>query len=208
MSSVDWSQLYKHRKNVASRFGDIWKIPLAKRYSDVLLSENNAPKHLLEVGAGNRSLKNKVIRRWADCQYASFDIDRKQFHDFYQLEEITGTYDVICMFEMIEHVSPQLAKEILSKCFDVLNPGGLVFVTTPNIFYPPGFLRDATHITPWCYDELGGMLEMTGLKVKKIYRLYKESILKTLLRRYLCYPLFRLLRVDFSKQIIIVAEKP
>jgi hypothetical protein len=81
-------------------------------------------------------------------------------------------------------------------------------ITTPNIFYPPSYLCDATHITPWCYHDLGGIAGLAGFEMKKMYRLYKESLLEQLVRRYLAYPLFRLVGIDFAKQIILVATRP
>lgn len=210
MSAVDWSQLYKFRKSVARRYKDIWSVPLAlrSRYSDIMFSVKEQPMSVLEVGAGDRGLKKKIEKKWPGCSYASFDIDKNQPHDFYRLEDIKGEFDMVCMYEVIEHVSPELAVDILSKCFQHLSPGGYLLVTTPNIYYPPGFLRDATHITPWCYDELGGVASLCGFEVDKIYRLYKESIFKMFIRRVLAYPLFRLLRIDISKQIMLVARKP
>jgi SAM-dependent methyltransferase len=208
MPDIEWSQLYKNRQAVADRYRSIWQVPLKKRYSNVLFDLSTKPQAVLEFGAGARKLEDKVKKRWPGCEYASFDIDESRFHDFYKLEAVSGEYDIVCMFEVIEHVRPELAVEMLSKSFEVLNSGGLLVVTTPNIFYPPAFLRDATHITPWCYDELGGVTALAGFEVQDIYRLYKESILKTLVRRYLCYPVFRLLGIDFAKQIIVVAKKP
>lgn len=208
MATVDWSQLFKNRCDIQRRFDSIWSLPVAPRYSNVLLNADKKPSALLEMGAGERGLKEKITKRWPNCHYASFDIDPNGNHDFFRLEDVTGTYDIVCMFEVIEHVSPELALTMLQKCFDVLRPGGLLMVTTPNIYYPPGFLRDATHITPWCYDELGGIAALAGFEVKQLYRLYKESLLKQLVRRYCAYPLFRLLRIDYAKQIMLVASKP
>lgn len=208
MTTINWSQLFKFRQEISKRYPAIWGLPIAPRYSDVLLGTDIKPATLLEVGAGDRGLQKKVVQRWPDCQYASFDIDEHGNHDFSELSEITGEYDLICMFEVIEHVRPEVALDILTKCLEVLKPGGQMMITTPNIFYPPGYLRDATHITPWCYDELGGIARLAGFEVSQLYRLYKEAILKRLLRRYLAYPLFRLLRIDFAKQIMLVAAKP
>jgi len=208
MATVDWSQLFKHRQAVSKQYPSIWSLPIAPRYSDVLLRTDIEPTALLEMGAGERGLNNKIAKQWPNCRYASFDIDPHGNHDFFRLEDITGTYDIVCMFEVIEHVPPQLALTMLNKCFEVLKPGGLLMITTPNIYYPPGFLRDATHITPWCYDELGGIAKLAGFEIKQLYRLYKEALLKQFIRRFCAYPLFRLLRIDFAKQIILVAKKP
>ncbi len=208
MPDIEWSKLIKNRYAVSDRYSSIWRVPLEKRYSDVLFGLSVQPKFFLEFGAGERKLADKVVKHWPGCQYASFDIDQSRHHDFYKLEDISGHYDAVCMFEVIEHVSPEVAVQMLNKSFEVLNSGGVLVISTPNIFYPPAFLRDCTHITPWCYDELGGVTLLAGFEVQDIYRLYKESVFKMLVRRYLGYPLFRLLGIDFAKQIILVARKP
>ena len=115
MSAIEWSQLYKHRNAIAKRYPQIWDLPLAKRYFNVLFTTTLTPGNLLEIGAGDRDLKKKVEQKWPSCQYASFDIDHSQFHDFYKLEDIRGEYDIICMFEIIEHITPDLALQILKK---------------------------------------------------------------------------------------------
>lgn len=207
MSRIEWSQLFKNRQKIRERYPSIWKLPIAPRYSDVLFREAVNPVRLLEIGAGDRDLKNKIQKNWPDCLYFSFDIDPNGGHDFSELEDISGTYDMVCMFEVIEHVSPALALATLKKCYDVLDPGGMLLVSTPNIYYPPGFLRDATHVTPWCYDELGGIVSLAGFEVKKIFRLYKESLMERLVKRYLFYAVFRILGIDFARQIMLMAVK-
>lgn len=140
--------------------------------------------------------------------YRSCDVDKNYPHDFHDISLITGEYDIICAFELIEHLGLKEAGELLEKSFQLLATGCKIVLTTPNIYYPPGFLRDVTHITPWCYDELGGMLSLTGFNVTHIYRLYNDSLLKKFVKRILFYSLFRVLGIDFAKQIIVVAEKP
>ncbi len=51
-------------------------------------------------------------------------------------------------------------------------------MTTPNIFNPGRFWRDATHRVAYCYDELGGILLGLGFRVKEIYRTYNEPLLR------------------------------
>ena len=157
-SRINWSELYQARRSVQSRYRKIWDLPIAKRYSTVLERHGRDGVALLEVGAGGRGLEKRIKSWWPSASYKSFDIDPATRQDFHRLEDISGSYDLVCMFEVIEHVRPEAALEILKKCFEVTKPGGLLFVTTPNIYYPPNYLRDATHITPWCYDELGGVL--------------------------------------------------
>jgi hypothetical protein len=85
--------------------------------------------------------------------------------------------------------------------------GGAIALTTPNVYYPPAFLRDATHRTPFCYDELGGLLQLSGFEVTHVYRLHQDALIKRFAKRYLFYPLYRLLGIDFAHGIMVVAQK-
>lgn len=207
-STINWSELYSARKQIQKRFRKIWNLPIAKRYSTVLHQYGHDHAKLLEVGAGDRGLYRRLQEWWPNTDYKSFDIDPNTDHDFHHIDEIEGSYDIVCMFEVIEHVRPEAAAEILKKCFEVMAPGGQIFITTPNTYYPPNYLRDATHITPWCYDELSAITVMAGFQTKTIYRLYHDSLFGKLTHRVFFYPIHRALGIDFSKQIILVAEKP
>lgn len=206
-AAIDWQKLYRNRQQTADRFGDIWDLPVASRYHRVVAAEGKAGVSLLEVGAGDRSFQQKMQGYWGDLDYRSCDIDSTYPHDFSHIDDVTGSFDIICSFEMIEHLTLVDAHHMVCRMFELVKPGGLVALTTPNIYYPPGFLRDATHITPFCYDELGGLLTLAGFRVKSIHRLYHDSLVKKLFKRFLFYPLYRLMGIDYAKQIIIVAEK-
>ncbi len=206
--TLDWQKLYKHRKMIEKKFGDIWDLPVATRYHKVVAGEGGPGTRLLEVGAGDRSFREKMAGYWGDLVYSSCDIDATYDHDFFHIDEVTGDYDLICAFEMIEHVTLTDAAHVVQRMFELLAPGGAVALTTPNIYYPPAFMRDVTHVTPFCYDELGGLLSLSGFEVSSIHRLYHDSLIKKLVRRYLMYPVFRAIGIDFARQIIVVARKP
>lgn len=207
-SAVDWSTLYQHRRATQKRYPSIWSLPLKKRHHQLVRENLQMIDSILELGAGSRNFYELIRKHKPDVQYKSFDIDRTHSHDFHRLEDISGQYDAVCMFEVIEHVRPELALQMLRSAHRHLKAGGLLFVTTPNTFHPPEYLRDATHITPWCYDELGAIVQLAGFDLDRVYRLYQDSFLKKVLRRFMFQPLFRLLGLDFAKQIIAVGRKP
>ena len=206
--TIDWQKLYEGRRLVTRRFGDIWDLPVASRYHRVVAELGRGGTRLLEVGAGDRSFRDKIAGYWGEVDYKSCDIDPTYPHDFAGIEHVQGEYDLICAFELIEHLTLVDAHQMVTRMFDLLAPGGCVALTTPNIYYPPAFLRDSTHITPFCYDELGGLLSLAGFRVRSVHRLYHDSLIKKLIRRVLFYPVFRVMGIDFARQIIVVAEKP
>ena len=70
------------------------------------------------------------------------------------------------------------------------------------------YLRDITHLTPLCYDEFGAVIESTGLRVERIDRVYHDPLHRLLLRRFAFGWLFRLLGIDYARQIVVSARRP
>jgi SAM-dependent methyltransferase len=206
--AIDWQLLFEQRKAAEKRFGTIWDLPIKKRYHVVLAELGQSGVQMLEIGAGDRALARTMERYWQSFEYKSCDIDPTYPHDFASSRDIEGHYDLIAGFEVIEHVSLHDAADLIRDCFKHIKPGGKIMLTTPNTYYPPGFLRDATHITPFCYDELAGLLAVCGFKPIAIFRLYHDSLIKKFIKRFLFYPVFRIIGIDFAHQIAVVAEKP
>ena len=203
--NLPWSRLYEARGEIQERYRDIWDVPIAKRHSKVLFDAGRDGVALLEIGAGTKGLAQKIAKVWPNAEYRSLDIDRTQAHDFYSLDEVSGEYDFVCMFDVVEHLRPEIAFETLTRARGFLKPGGKLIASTPNTYHPPTFLRDATHITPWCYDELGALVTMSGFRVDELYRLYNDKFVGKLVHRVLLYPIHKALDQDFAKQIVVVA---
>jgi hypothetical protein len=96
---------------------------------------------------------------------------------------------------------------LFKRVYDLLNPGGRLILTTPNVFNPSRYWRDATHKVAYCYDELAGLLIAHGFRVRVMYRTYSDAFLRYLFRIYVMAPLHRYLGIDFAKSILVVAEK-
>jgi SAM-dependent methyltransferase len=203
-----WSELYQHRRAAAARFGKIFALPLVKRVREVLLSCVNDGARVLEVGAGDRGMLAWLRQERRDVTYESMDIDRNGAHEYHDLAAITQTYDCVCAFEVIEHLTLDEIPPWLRKLGELLRPGGRLVLSTPNTYYPPAYLRDATHRTPLCYDELAGLVQSAGFDVERIVRIYHDPLPRRLLRQYLFGWLFRLIGIDFARQIVLVAVKP
>jgi 2-polyprenyl-3-methyl-5-hydroxy-6-metoxy-1,4-benzoquinol methylase len=135
------------------------------------------------------------------------DIDREQSHDFYSLEEVQEPFDVVFLFEVIEHLSLEEGVQLIKRIHDVLNEKGRLILTTPNVFNPSRFWRDATHRVAYCYDELGGLLLAHGFEIQAMYRTYNDAFHRYLFRIYVMAPLHRYLGIDFAKSILVIAEK-
>lgn len=74
----------------------------------------------------------------------------------------TGKYDIITLFEVIEHLPLSDAEELFEKVKQSLKSGGRFFVSTPRI---ANFSNNEWHISEWSYDMLIEKLSNVFAKV-------------------------------------------
>jgi len=204
---ISWSRLFEYRGKIHERYPDIWDLKiLRKRFPLMLRTIRNGEK-VLDIGASNRNLAERLKQHFPNLIYKSMDIDREQVHDFYSLEEIRESFDVAFLFEVIEHLDLEEGIQLLKKVYGLLAEGGRLILTTPNVFNPSRYWRDATHKVAYCYDELGGILLAQGFHIRSMHRTYSDAFLQYVLRIYLMSPFHRYFGIDFAKSILIVAEK-
>lgn len=162
---------------------------------------------VLDIGASDRRMERGIKDIYPDIIYKSMDVDRGLPHDYYSLDEIDEQFDLIILFEVIEHLGLDEGITMLGRLKELLVHGGKLIISTPNIFNPGRFWFDATHKVAYSYEELGGILLDQGFEVLEIYRTYNASIPKYIVRVTFFYPLHKILNVDFAKSIVFLAQK-
>jgi len=204
---LEWSQLINYRDQIHERYPKIWALKLIKRPSWLLKRHLRPGMRILDVGAGDRRIEKRVKDVYPDILYKSIDLDRSVPHDFYSLNDIDERFDLIILFEVIEHVKLEEGVEMLHRLNELLVDRGKLIISTPNIFHPNRFWTTATHKTAYSYEELGGIVLSQGFEVLEIYRTFHASFLKYFFRLTLFYPLHRILNVDFAKSIVVLAQR-
>ena len=204
---TSWSKLFEYRDKIHQRYPVIWDLKILRKRFHLILKVLQDGEKVLDIGASHRNLQQRIQRHYPNLIYKSMDVDLEQFHDFYSLEEIQETFNMVFLFEVIEHLELEEGVKLLKRIYDLLDWGGRLILTTPNIFNPSRFWRDATHRVAYCYDELGGILLAQGFHIKAMYRTYNDVFYRYLLRVYVMAPLHRYLGIDFAKSILVVAEK-
>ena len=204
---ISWSHLFEFRDQIHRTYPEIWDLKILRKRFPLMVKTIQDGEKILDIGASNRNLEQGLRRHFPRLIYKSMDIDREQFHDFYTLEEIQESFNAIFLFEVIEHLSLGEGVRLLKRVYDLLDQEGRLILTTPNIFNPSRFWRDATHQVAYCYDELGGLLLAQGFQIKAMYRTYSDAYHRYLFRLYVMAPLHRYLGIDFAKSILVVAEK-
>jgi 2-polyprenyl-3-methyl-5-hydroxy-6-metoxy-1,4-benzoquinol methylase len=204
---IDWTELINCRDKIHERYSKIWDLKLIKRPSWLLKRRLRPGMRILDVGASDRRMQKRVKDVYPDILYKSMDIDRTISHDYYSLDDIDEKFDLIILFEVIEHLELDQGVELLSRLNELLVTGGQLIISTPNIFHPNRFWTTATHKTAYGYEELGGIVLSQGFEVLGIYRTFHASFLKYFFRLTFFYPLHRILNVDFAKSIVVLAAK-
>lgn len=204
---ISWSKLFDYRDQIHEKYPEVWGLKILRKRFPLMVENIRDGEKILDIGASNRNLEGRLKRHYPNLIYKSMDVDREQSHDFYSLDEIQETFDVVFLFEVIEHLGLEEGVRLLGKIYGLLNEGGRLILTTPNVFNPSRFWRDATHQVAYCYDELGGFLLAQGFQIKAMYRTYSDAFHRYLFRLYVMAPLHRYLGVDFAKSILVIAEK-
>jgi len=152
------------------------------RQAAVLLGRKMKGLRLLDVGCSNGSLLDIALRHGLDpegvepAERAADDAIRRGFtvHKGY-VESLSGSYDVITTFEVIEHLRDPLP--MLSACYRLLVPGGILVVGTGNTdswtFRVLGtrwdYMNPGTgHINYFSSHSLSRLAERAGFRLAKI----------------------------------------
>lgn len=165
--------------------------PLAEAIN--IFAKENGLKKILDVGCGTgRMIKylNQKGFRAKGCDISpnavrfTNRINNKKVAKIgaaTQIRYVDGSFDLVIMISVIEHLTPKEARKFLSESNRVLKPGGFIFLVTPNFATPLRFIQgkkwfgysDPTHINFYTPLGLGKLLK--EFKFKKIKTLFKTN---------------------------------
>lgn len=116
---VDWALVNKAKNLVENPLHlPILKFPIVPDYRKPLVEFLRPGMKLLDIGASNNALKLHLDQHvGSKIMYMSMDIDRSHERDFYTFDEIRGKLDTIVCFEVVEHMIPRLALELINVAF-------------------------------------------------------------------------------------------
>lgn len=152
------------------------------------------PIRMLDIGCGEaytiRTLYKSFVCKKSDIigQYVGIDIDKPMLDhtkEEYEnvLEMMNGrlisrdltvdpklkfkdnSVDLICWFEMIEHIQPKFVKPIMKEVHRVLSEDGVALISTPNSNGSNEKLPK-DHIYEWSYEELRELIEEVGFEIE------------------------------------------
>jgi SAM-dependent methyltransferase len=173
-TAISWSELERYRAEAFQRFGSIYDMPVVDLARELRALASDATE-LLDVGAGAHKPLLKIIEG-IDVGYHTLDTDRAGDFDFHDVTEIPAglRFDLAVANQILEHVTPDDALEIVRGVGDVLVPGGRFAATVPNTAHPVRHWGDATHVTAWPVMQLHGLFRLAGLEVESLARYTKR----------------------------------
>lgn len=120
------------------------------------------------IGVDKINLKNKI-------KSSKINFFRSDIINF--LKNVNkDKYDLITIFDVLEHIKPKYIEEILKSCFNSLKDGGYLIIQIPNgcsIFNGVYFYGDPTHIFTYNEYSMNNLLLKTGFHQSKIK--FKET---------------------------------
>jgi predicted TPR repeat methyltransferase len=112
------------------------------------------------VAAAGVDLADEAV---AHCRALGFEITKTDAIDFLAA---AGGLRGIFASHLIEHLTPQVADQMLGRAFDALAPGGMIVIVTPNLrdidTLTEIFWLNPTHVRPYPPALVSSMLEAHG----------------------------------------------
>lgn len=204
---MKWSEQLLFREKVHQQYPDLWSLKIVRKRLPFILKYLKDGEAVLEIGAFNRELGERIKKYCPRILYKSLDIDPSYQHDYTSFEEIKEEFDMALLFDVIEHLDWERGRETVAKIFEILKPGGRVILTTPNVYTPGRYWKDVSHRTPYHHEELGALFLSQRFDSIELFRLFNAPFLTYVMKVYLFTPFFRFFSIDFAKSILLVARK-
>ncbi len=165
---------------------------------------------LLDVGAGDRRYRQVLDRLGVKARYTSADIAQSgEAHEYGDFLAVTDRFDAILMQELLEHLPADLGMRFIEHACELLTPGGVLWVSTPNACHPNQVWRyEVTHVRPWPPSDLYAALRLGGFSRVTVYRQYLRGL--TWQRRAvapIAKALYRVMDLDWAQAMLAVAVK-
>lgn len=157
-----WTHVVKHlaqqQRYKTARILDIGcgkEIPMAK----LMHSSRMEPTAYYAVDVNNLVLPEQFKNaKWKPALAGKTDVCDLRPDDFESVPNI------ISCFEVLEHVAPEHSRRMLAKIYELLEPEGIAFISTPC--WDPQVGAANNHINEMTYEALGAMIEDVGFGIQ------------------------------------------
>lgn len=175
--ALGWYEINKKRKEI----GRLIEYPMTtkKAWEIVLKCVNFNNKKILDVGCSNGEFFLFLKKKGINFDGIGYDVDRSiakviDFPLYHDLRKINEKFDIITMFEVIEHMYLDELIKLIKKLKKLLKRDGILIISTRNIASLREsweFWYDITHLKPYPYKDLISVLSFFGFKFIKLVRI-------------------------------------
>jgi len=181
--------------------------PLEKYLFDKLLES----KSILDFGAGDKKIKDKLNDLHFQGSYFSLDFGNEHDYDFKNLVEIDRKFETILMLDVIEHMPLEEGLSLSLQLLDKLDDCGELIIQTPNAKCVRNHLgSDMTHLQLYNVKDLYAYFKALNYIVEAKRIVFKKrnfcliNSFYNLLSKIL---ITRILGLDFADNILLVIKK-
>ena len=167
---------------------------------------------VLDMGAGDLRIMHKFLAAGYCGDYHTLDIGDEYEYTYASLAEVQGEYEAILCLDVIEHMPLAQGLELLDRLLELLAPGGVLIIQTPNarcVRHPLAW--DMTHVHCYNLTDLWAYLTCKGLSVdgyRVALRQPRRSLAGWLHFAVTAFVASRLLGCDYADNIALVARRP
>ncbi len=166
---------------------------------------------LLDFGAGNFRMFYKLKKAGYAGVYHTLDIGKEHEYDYTELSEVRRPYGAVLCLDVIEHLPLEEGLNLMTRLRDILLPGGILVIQTPNARCVRNPLSwDMTHVHCYNISDLWAYLTTLNMKVEGYRVVFGDSPRNPIsLFGYIFRAFFitRVLGCDFADNIALIARK-
>jgi SAM-dependent methyltransferase len=144
--------------------------------------------NVLDIGCGQDRPLSKLLLGGACAKvnhYTGVDLNKLKpsnsqrltlhgefnFNERYDELIVDHRFDVVVHLEVIEHMKVEHGQAMLAACYEVLQPGGVMLMSTPCY---DGVRHAANHIHEYTVDELKNYVEAAGFVVERRFGTFMD----------------------------------
>ncbi|MGK0154697.1 MAG: hypothetical protein ACI9SE_001650 [Neolewinella sp.] len=206
-AGISWLEFARCRAPFQVRWPCVFNLRLDRDHYDPIARAKVPIRSVLDVGATDRLHEPKVRELWPGVDYQSLDIDRTNKHDYHDFAEVDREFDLVTLIEVVEHVPPKVAVDLMKNCFKACHSGGYVLASVPNV-YAPGIQHEWTHIASLHYMDIAGLVAWSGFEVIDMSRVYFAGKRQRFLHTRILQLMHRAMGVDYAQSIVVLGRKP
>jgi 2-polyprenyl-3-methyl-5-hydroxy-6-metoxy-1,4-benzoquinol methylase len=169
-------------------------------------------KSVLDFGAGNLKIKERLSRKGFKGEYFSFDSGSEYDYSFNDFSSITRSFDTVLFIDVIEHLDLEDGLELTIDLLEKLNPGGNLILQTPNGKCIRNHLgSDMTHKQLYNINDLYSYFKALGYEVfchRVCFDLKEKSIIRKIITFLGRLITAKLIGVDYADNILLRIKKP